>query len=67
MAMVAFLFVIDWLLRLAATRSWFGATRFADIRTLPLLWLLLFIVMTASAPLSAAFSREREREADRYA
>jgi STE24 endopeptidase len=67
LAMVAFLFVIDWLLRLAATRSWFGATRFADIRTLPLLWLLLFIVMTASAPLSAAFSREREREADRYA
>jgi STE24 endopeptidase len=66
-ALVAFLFVIDRLLRLAAARGWFGATRFADIRTLPLLSLLLFVVMTGSAPIAAAFSREREREADRYA
>lgn len=66
-AMLAFLFAVHQLLRLAAARGWFGATRFADIRTLPLLWLLLFTVMTGSAPISAAFSREREREADRYA
>ncbi len=67
LALVALLFGIDRLLRRAATRGWFGTTRFADIRTLPLLSLLLFIVMTVSAPLSAAYSREREREADRYA
>ncbi|MBM7114085.1 M48 family metalloprotease [Archangium primigenium] len=66
-ALVAFLFAIDRLLRLAAARGWFGTTRFADIRTLPLLWLLSFLVFTLSAPVSAAFSREREREADRYA
>ncbi|WP_224364003.1 M48 family metalloprotease [Hyalangium versicolor] len=66
-ALVAFLFVLDRLLRLSAARGWFGATRFADTRTLPLIPLLLYIVMTAAAPFSAAFSREREREADRYA
>ncbi|WP_395825219.1 M48 family metalloprotease [Archangium minus] len=66
-ALVALLFVIDRLLRLSATRGWFGTTRTADIRTLPLLWLLSFSVFFLSSPLSAAFSREREREADRYA
>jgi STE24 endopeptidase len=67
LALVALLFVIDRLLRHAAARGWFGATRFADIRTLPLLWLLIFLVFSLSGPVSAAFSREREREADRYA
>lgn len=66
-ALVALLFAIDRLLRLAATRGWFGTTRFADIRTLPLLWLLIFLVFFLSGPFSAVFSREREREADRYA
>jgi STE24 endopeptidase len=67
LALIAFLFLIDRLLRLSAARGWFGTTRFADVRTLPLLSLLLFAVMQVSAPLSAAYSREREREADRYA
>ena len=43
LALVLLLFVIDRMLRLAARRGWFGTTRFADIRTLPLLWLLLFV------------------------
>lgn len=67
LALIALLYLIDQLLRLAARRGWFGATRFADIRTLPLLWLLSFLVFFLSAPVSAAFSRERERAADRYA
>ncbi|WP_257449275.1 M48 family metalloprotease [Archangium lipolyticum] len=67
LALVALLFAIDRLLRSSATRGWFGTTRFADIRTLPLLWLLTFAIFFLSTPLSAAFSREREREADRYA
>jgi STE24 endopeptidase len=67
LSLVAFLFAIDWLLRRAAARGWFGSTRFADIRTLPLISLLYFSVMLTAAPVSAAFSREREREADRYA
>ncbi len=66
-ALLALLFTIDRLLRLAAARGWFGTTRFADIRTLPLLWLLIFLVFSLSGPFSAVFSREREREADRYA
>ncbi|ATB42606.1 hypothetical protein CYFUS_008085 [Cystobacter fuscus] len=66
-ALIALLFAIDRVLRLAAKRGWFGTTRFADIRTLPLLWLLSFLVFFLSTPVSAAFSREREREADRYA
>jgi STE24 endopeptidase len=67
LALVALLFAIDRLLRSSAARGWFGTTRFADIRTLPLLWLLTFLLFFLSTPLSAAFSREREREADRYA
>jgi len=67
LALIALLFVIDRLLRLSAARGWFGTTRFADIRTLPLLWLLSFLLFFLSSPLSSAFSREREREADRYA
>jgi STE24 endopeptidase len=66
-ALLALLFTIDRMLRLAAARGWFGTTRFADIRTLPLLWLLIFLVFSLSGPFSAVFSREREREADRYA
>jgi STE24 endopeptidase len=66
-ALLALLFTIDRMLRLTAARGWFGTTRFADIRTLPLLWLLIFLVFSLSGPFSAVFSREREREADRYA
>lgn len=67
LGLLAFLFLIDRFLRLSAARGWFGTTQFADIRTVPLLMLLLFTVMTVFAPISAWFSREREREADRYA
>lgn len=67
LALLALLFAFDGLLRLSAARGWFGTTRFADIRTLPLLSLLLFTVILVTNPISSAFSREREREADRYA
>jgi STE24 endopeptidase len=67
LALLALLFALDRLLRLAASRGWFGTTRFADIRTLPLLSLLIFTVIQLGNPITGAFSREREREADRYA
>ncbi|AKQ64179.1 Zn-dependent protease with chaperone function [Myxococcus hansupus] len=67
LALVALLFALDRLLRLSASRGWFGTHRFADIRSLPLLSLLFFFVMVTARPISGAFSREREREADRYA
>ncbi|MCP3142722.1 M48 family metalloprotease [Pyxidicoccus xibeiensis] len=66
-ALLVLLFVMDRLLRLSASRGWFGTTRFADIRTLPLISVLLFSVSLLGNPISGAFSREREREADRYA
>ncbi|MBZ4394567.1 M48 family metalloprotease [Myxococcus sp. AS-1-15] len=67
LAVVALLFAIDRMLRVAAARSWFGTSRFADIRTLPLLSLLLSLVLLLGAPIAGAFSRERERTADRFA
>ncbi|WP_164009843.1 M48 family metalloprotease [Pyxidicoccus trucidator] len=65
--LLALLFTIDRLLRVSAARGWFGTTRFADIRTLPLLWLLFSCVSLLGNPVAGAFSREGEREADRYA
>lgn len=67
LALVALLFAIDRLLRRASARGWFGTTRFADIRTLPLLSLILFVVSLVGGPIAGTFSREREREADRFA
>lgn len=66
-AVLGLLFAIDRILRLSARRGWFGTTRFADIRTLPLISLLVIVVILLGNPISGAFSREREREADRYA
>ncbi|MFP2928665.1 M48 family metalloprotease [Pyxidicoccus sp. 3LG] len=67
LALLMLLFGLDRLLRLSASRGWFGTTRFADIRTLPLLSVLFFVISQVGNPISGAFSREREREADRYA
>jgi STE24 endopeptidase len=67
LALVALLFTLHRLLGLAAARGWFGTTRFADIRTLPLIYLFIVLVFTLARPVSGALSREREREADRYA
>lgn len=66
-ALLACLYFIDRLLRLSARRGWFGATEVADIRTLPLVSLTFYVVLTLGAPISAAVSREDERQADRYA
>ncbi|MCY1035575.1 M48 family metalloprotease [Corallococcus sp. BB11-1] len=66
LALVALLFFIDQLLRLAARRGWWGVQRVGDIRTLPLVSFLVFLLMNLGAPVAGALSREREREADRY-
>ncbi|TSC32309.1 M48 family metalloprotease [Corallococcus sp. Z5C101001] len=65
-SVVALLFLIDQLLRLSARRGWWGVQRVGDIRTQPLVSLVVFILITLVAPVSGALSREREREADRY-
>ncbi|MGA9522943.1 MAG: M48 family metalloprotease [Myxococcaceae bacterium] len=66
-ALVAFLFGIDRLLRLAARRRWFGAERYGDIRTMPLMGMSLYAIMLLTQPLTAADSRARERAADQFA
>lgn len=65
--LVALLFAIHRMLQFAAARGWFGATRFADIRTLPLIYLFLVLTITLAKPISGAFSRQRESAADQYA
>jgi STE24 endopeptidase len=67
LGLVAFLFLVDRLLRLAARRRWFGATRFGDVRTLPLLGIALWALTLVFQPVSAAHSRARELAADAYA
>jgi STE24 endopeptidase len=67
LAMLAFLFVIDRTLRLVHRRGWFGATEVADVRALPLIFVLFFVLSLLSQPLAGYVSREREREADRFA
>lgn len=66
LSLILFLFTVDRLLRFAARRGWFGATQFADIRTLPLLSLTMYLVLTVGGPISGYFAREREWAADRY-
>jgi STE24 endopeptidase len=65
--LLTFLFIIHRVLRHSARRGWFGTTDYADIRTLPLVFGLVFLVFTFAFPISGAFSRSRELEADRYA
>ncbi len=65
--LVGYLFLLDRLFRISARRAWFGATGYADIRTLPLLSVTMLVLFSVASPLAAFFSRERERDADRYA
>jgi STE24 endopeptidase len=63
----ALLFFIERLFVRSSQRGWFGITTRADVRVLPLVLLTFDLVMSAATPVSAAFSRERELEADRFA
>lgn len=67
LTLLAFLFGVDRLLKLVARKRWWGVEQPADIRALPLVMTAFSICSLIAQPVSAAFSREREREADRYA
>ena len=60
------MFCIDVLLRWVAKRGFWGVTERADIRALPLVFIMFWLGTTLATPVSAAFSRERERKADAY-
>jgi STE24 endopeptidase len=66
-ALLLLLFSLDRLFKKVAQKGWFGIREFADIRTLPLISLAFFAVQLFIAPISTAYSRYREREADRFA
>lgn len=66
-AFLAFLFFVDRLLRLTHRKGWFGVTEVADIRALPLIFTAFALIQICISPFTGYFSREREREADRFA
>ncbi|MBI3183642.1 MAG: M48 family metalloprotease [Myxococcales bacterium] len=66
-ALLAFLFLVDRAFRWCAAKGWLGVQERADIRTLPLVALLFFVGTACLRPVTAAWRRERERQADLYA
>jgi STE24 endopeptidase len=67
LALIAFLFFVDQLLKLTFRKGWFGVTEVADIRALPLIFTTFAVIQLLANPITGYFSREREREADRFA
>jgi len=67
LALLAALWGIHQLLQQAHKRHWLGIGRYADPRILPLLFLGITIANWVAAPVSGAYSRARELEADRQA
>lgn len=64
--LLLFLFGVDQLLRWVARRRFWGVTESPDIRALPVVMLAFGLCTSFAKPVSAAFSRERERQADLY-
>lgn len=67
LAVFALLGFLEFLFRRAARSRWYGITERGDVRVLPLLVLAFDLSLQAAAPISAAASRQRERNADLYA
>ena len=67
LAVVLLLGLVEWAFRRSSQRHWFGIEARADVRMLPLLVLVFDLAVSLGAPFSAAVSRQRELEADRFA
>ena len=67
LALILLLWGADRVMRRSAERGWFSTSNFGDIRTLPLLLFLFWVVSTPVSIAGKAISRERELAADRYA
>jgi len=65
LGLVGLLWLLGQVLRLGARRLGFDGP--GDVRTLPLLGLCTLLLFNAAQPLRNAYSREQEREADRFA
>lgn len=66
LGLLGFLFVIELLFRLVAKRGWWGVKERADVRTLPLVFVVFWIATLVVSPVSGAFSRHREMVADQF-
>lgn len=66
LALTGFLALVEWLMRRAAARGWWGITGRGDVRVLPLVLTVFWLSTSLVAPVSAWFQRERELAADRF-
>ncbi len=66
LALLGFLYFVEVLFRVSAKRSWWGIKERADVRTIPLIFFVFWLVTQIVSPISAAFSRHREFEADQF-
>lgn len=65
-AVIATLYFVHRLMAWAARRKFWGVDSYADIRTLPMVSGLVFLVISYSAPVAGYFSRQRELSADDF-
>ena len=66
LSLLAFLYAIELLFRLVSKRGWWGVKERADVRTLPLVFFVFWVATLVVSPVSGAFSRHRELEADQF-
>jgi STE24 endopeptidase len=66
-ALFALLAFVELLFVRSTRRGWFGITERGDVRVLPLLVVAFDLATTVATPFSAAFTRQRELDADRFA
>ncbi len=64
LGLFAFLYLVHRLFAAAAERTWYGVTRYGDVRVLPAIGLAFYVATSLAVPALAAWSRDREREAD---
>lgn len=67
LALFGLLGFVELLFVRSTRRGWFGITERGDVRILPLLVVAFDLATTAAAPFSAALTRQRELDADRFA
>ena len=60
LGLLAFLYVIELIFRVVARRQWWGVTTRADVRTLPLIFIVFWFATTVIAPVSAAIPSARK-------
>jgi len=66
LTLLGFLYLIEVMFRLVARRGWWGVKERADVRVLPLVFMVFWLGTMIVSPISGAFSRHRELEADQF-